>query len=31
MKAEFMEICRNYGLKGIPVSKYIPHSNGIFE
>jgi hypothetical protein len=30
-KAEFMEMCRNYGLKGKPISTYNPQSNGIFE
>ncbi len=30
-KAEFMQMCRNYGLKGKPTSTYNPQSNGIIE
>jgi 3-phenylpropionate/cinnamic acid dioxygenase small subunit len=32
-KAEFMQLCRNYGLKGKPMSEYIynPQANDIIE
>jgi hypothetical protein len=31
LKAEFMQMCRNYGLTGKPTSTYKPQSNRIIE